>query len=139
VLLADSCCFLQVDMALRDMQERKAVSVQSSMSEEDAVGAGAAQASLDLRDTMSEGLRLRSEMQRAVQEERCAVLFETRFQFLFAWRFLGLWFKLQMRVRWMVWQAQHRRSTGAGEASSPLHTEGGLQLLTWFEYASCHN
>lgn len=52
------------------MQERKAVSVQSSMSEEDALGAGAAQASLDLRDTMSEGLRLRSEMQRAVQEER---------------------------------------------------------------------
>jgi hypothetical protein len=55
------------------MQERKAVSVQSSMSEEDAVGAGAAQASLDLRDTMSEGLRLRSEMQRAVQEERCVL------------------------------------------------------------------
>jgi hypothetical protein len=66
---------LQVDMALRDMQERKAVSVQASMSEEDAVGAGAAQASLDLRDTMSEGLRLRSEMQRAVQEERCVALF----------------------------------------------------------------
>ncbi|WIA21272.1 hypothetical protein OEZ85_000506 [Tetradesmus obliquus] len=61
-----------VDLALRDMQERKAVSVQSSMSEEDALGAGAAQASLDLRDTMSEGLRLRSEMQRAVQEERYA-------------------------------------------------------------------
>jgi hypothetical protein len=40
------------------------------MSEEDAVGAGVAQASLDLSDTMSEGLRLRSEMQRAVQEER---------------------------------------------------------------------
>jgi hypothetical protein len=66
-----SCLFsCKVDMALRDMQERKAASVQSSMSEEDAIGAGAAQASLDLRDTMSEGLRLRSEMQRAVQEER---------------------------------------------------------------------
>jgi hypothetical protein len=56
---------------------------------------------------MSEGLRLRSEMQRAVQEERSAVLFEMRFQFLFAWRILG--FKLQTRVRWMLWQAQHMR------------------------------
>lgn len=61
---------LQVDLALRDMLERKAASVAASMSEEDAVGAGVAQASLDLSDTMSEGLRLRSEMQRAVQEER---------------------------------------------------------------------
>jgi hypothetical protein len=61
---------LQVDLALRDMLERKAASVAASMSEEDAVGAGVAQASLDLNDTMSEGLRLRSEMQRAVQEER---------------------------------------------------------------------
>lgn len=61
---------LQVDLALRDMLERKAASSAASMSEEDAVGAGVAQASLDLSDTMSEGLRLRSEMQRAVQEER---------------------------------------------------------------------
>jgi hypothetical protein len=52
------------------MLERKAASAAASMSEEDAVGAGVAQASLDLNDTMSEGLRLRSEMQRAVQEER---------------------------------------------------------------------
>jgi hypothetical protein len=44
-----------------------------SVSEKDAVGAGAAQANLDLRDTMSEGLRLRSQMQRAVQEERCVL------------------------------------------------------------------
>lgn len=58
-------------MALRDMLERKAASAAASMSEEDAVGAGVAQASLDMSDTMSEGLRLRSEMQRAVQEERC--------------------------------------------------------------------
>eukprot|EP00878_Enallax_costatus_P039813 GHUV01045729.1.p1 GENE.GHUV01045729.1~~GHUV01045729.1.p1 ORF type:complete len:199 (-),score=26.51 GHUV01045729.1:234-830(-) len=65
-----------VDMALRDMQERKASSAASSfssMSEDDeTVAMGqAAQASLDLSDSMSEGLRLRSEMQRAVQEERC--------------------------------------------------------------------
>lgn len=60
----------QVDLALRDMLERKAASAAASMSEEDAVGAGVAQASLDLSDSMSEGLRLRSEMQRAVQEER---------------------------------------------------------------------
>eukprot|EP00878_Enallax_costatus_P002909 GHUV01003103.1.p1 GENE.GHUV01003103.1~~GHUV01003103.1.p1 ORF type:complete len:415 (+),score=115.19 GHUV01003103.1:208-1452(+) len=66
-----------VDMALRDMQERKASSAASSfssMSEDDeTVAMGqAAQASLDLSDSMSEGLRLRSEMQRAVQEERYA-------------------------------------------------------------------
>eukprot|EP00879_Flechtneria_rotunda_P024998 GHRR01026527.1.p1 GENE.GHRR01026527.1~~GHRR01026527.1.p1 ORF type:complete len:133 (+),score=43.10 GHRR01026527.1:3-401(+) len=42
------------------------------MSEEDLEVAGAAQASLDLSDSMSEGLRLRTEMQRAVQEERYA-------------------------------------------------------------------
>jgi hypothetical protein len=62
----------QVDLALRDMMERKAASAAASMSEEDAVGAGVAQASLDLSDSMSEGLRLRSEMTRAVNEERWA-------------------------------------------------------------------
>lgn len=60
---------MQVDLALRDMQERKAASAANSIDEE--VGLGqAAQASLDLTDSMSEGLRIRSEMQRAVQEER---------------------------------------------------------------------
>lgn len=72
----NSCVLPKVDMALRDMEERKASSAASSFSSmsEDDEGAGlgqAAQASLDLSDSMSEGLRLRSEMQRAVQEERC--------------------------------------------------------------------
>ncbi len=65
----------QVDVALRDMQERKAASAAASMSEEDGVSsaaaAAAANAGLTSVDSMSEGLRLRSEMARAVQEERC--------------------------------------------------------------------
>lgn len=55
------CCALQVDVALRQMQERKAT---SSAGE-------AATAQLSVMDIASEGLRLRMEMQKAAEEERC--------------------------------------------------------------------
>lgn len=51
---------LQVDEAVKEMKERKARNM----------GTPAGSAQLSVTDYATEGLRLRTEMQRAVQEER---------------------------------------------------------------------
>ncbi|KAI8477009.1 MAG: hypothetical protein J3K34DRAFT_498324 [Monoraphidium minutum] len=117
-----------VDLALRQMQERKSASAAAGGGEQ----AGAAIAAIDLT---SEGLQLRGEMQRAVEEERYAD----------AAKFRDLLAELEKRSKQAAAAASEWKAGGAGGAvlrlgQRVLHKRSGFRgVVVGWDPACCED